>query len=108
MPDFARETMSSQKWQLESGPQRDAGGSRTVAVFYDDDSDFRVEVGIATKKLLGFGRAETPVQKRERAIRILRLILEHYVAANGIKPGELVRINENDIDLDAVKLAVHD
>jgi hypothetical protein len=95
--------MKSYDWKLESGPIRGNNGTRTVAVFYEDALDCRVEVSILTTRLSEVGAADTSATKEQRGLKTLLLMLEQYVVANDIQPGQLMRINENDVDLAAIR-----
>jgi hypothetical protein len=97
--------MKSYDWKLESGPIRGDDGTRTAAVFYEDASDCRVEVGILTTRLSEFDEADTFATKEQRALKILRMMLDQYVGANDVQPGQLTRINENDVDLVSIRRA---
>jgi hypothetical protein len=96
--------MKAYDWKLEHGPSRGDDGTRTVAVFHDD-SERRVEVSLLTNELSDFGEADTAEAKEDRALTTLRLMLDQYGAANEIQPGQLTRVNENDVDLLTIKRA---
>ena len=89
--------MKSCDWGVESEPTRDASGTRTIVVF--SQVPIRVEVSILTSRLSDFGDAETLALKKDRALDTLRLMLEQYIARNEVQPGQLTRIDENDVDL---------
>jgi hypothetical protein len=97
--------MKPRNWKVEYGPHRSSDGSQTSAIFFECDLGLRVEVSIVTQKLSGFGNANMPDDQKDRASRILRLMFEEYVTGNDIPVGQLTQINENDVDLKAVKTA---
>lgn len=91
-------------WKLEHGPQRDPSCDRALAIFFDDDSDRRAEVSIATRTLRQFGSLPEALEARKQhAIDVLRAMLDEFEQGHEVRPGELAKIGEDDIDMRLVK-----
>jgi hypothetical protein len=90
-------------WKPEGGSYRSDDGTRRVAVFFEDsERDLRVEVSIAVDRLPDFDdvRDRSLGAKRDRADKVLRAMLDQFLSqAPDIRPGELERIGEQDVDV---------
>jgi len=90
-------------WKPEGGSYRSDDGTRRVAVFYQDsDRDLSVEASIAIDRLADF--YDVPDHslgaKRDRADKVLLAMFDQFLSQDpDIRPGELKRIGEQDVDV---------